>query len=391
MLKKSWLSTAIIIKVAIISAQEKLPLPVLYSYETSVHIGQIVKNSPQAPTSNPSVIYEFNLSTQTSGKNEWNALLGFPKAGCSFFLGNLGNKKDLGNFAGLLPNMTFNTINPKWYIPRINLGLGIAYFNNPYNQQKNTSNFYIGSAITAFGYASVYVQPRINNLFSLKTGISVMHCSNGHVQIPNLGINLPTIFIGFIYTPLPIPSIFNKRNITIPQSRIHFAIRAGIGVHELAKTTEPIGTPKFAVYTTDFYLSKRFGTINNLQLGLELRHYNSYYNYIKNNNFYSNNRKLKSTVAGIFVAHELIIHKISLLSMAGINIYNPFYAEYMKQYKSQRGLNAELKKYIFTSLGLQYYLRDPHYCSRSNIFIGAYVKANFGQADFVCSQIGFIF
>jgi hypothetical protein len=86
-----------------------------------------------------------------------------------------------------------------------------------------------------------------------------------------------------------------------------------------------------------------------------------------------------------------MINKISILSQGGINIYNPFYPEYIKQFKSQRGFQTELKKYISTRLGLQYYLRNPKYCSRSNIFIGTYIKANFGQADFICSQIGVIF
>jgi hypothetical protein len=60
-------------------------------------------------------------------------------------------------------------------------------------------------------------------------------------------------------------------------------------------------------------------------------------------------------------------------------------------YLSERGMKTELKKYISARLGVQYYFFDPEYCNRSNIYIGAYIKANFGQADFTCMQLGFVF
>jgi hypothetical protein len=364
--------------------------PSFLSLEPSLHIGKIVKNSSLAPSSKLSVLSEMNFSIQTSGKDDWNTLYGFPKVGVSIFYGSMGNKREIGNMFGLLPNITFNSINPHWYAPRINLGLGIAYFNNPYNPVKNTSNLYIGSALTAFGYASVYIKPRINDHLWVKAGISVMHCSNGHVQIPNLGINLPCIFAGIVYSPFSLPKEFIKKEIYVSPSTIHFNLRIGVGVHQLAKTTEPIGTPKYAIYIIDLYASKRFGKINNLQLGLSLNHYKSFLNYIEKTNLFASNRMLKATVATLFVGHELMIHKFSLLSQGGINIYNPFYKEWIKQFDNMQGFSNELKKYISTRLGLQYYLRDPKYCTRSNIFLGAYIKANFGQADFICAQIGFV-
>jgi hypothetical protein len=92
----------------------------------------------------------------------------------------------------------------------------------------------------------------ISSKLTLKTGVSVIHCSNGHVQIPNLGINVPTVFFGIAYRPNPFPAKFEKKEIAVPESKIHFNVRLGIGVHELARTTEPVGTAKYAIYVTDF-------------------------------------------------------------------------------------------------------------------------------------------
>jgi hypothetical protein len=245
--------------------------------------------------------------------------------------------------------------------------------------------------LTALGYASVFLEPAISDRFSLKTGISVIHCSNGHVQIPNLGINLPTIFLGFTYRPKNFPSTFEKQEVQLPKSKYHFNLRVGLGVHQLARTTEPIGTAKYAVYVTDFYVSRRFGKISNVLAGIEIKHYNSYYRYIAENNFFSSKQKQKASVVTLFLGHEFMMGHVSLLTQGGINVYNPFYKEYIKMYKSEGGLKTELKKYVSTRLGLQYYIWNPKYCTRSNIFIGTYIKANFGQADFICSQIGFVF
>lgn len=361
-----------------------------YTFEINFHYGYVVENYSIVPKSRNPFLLECNLAIQTNGNKEWQNVLGFPRVGCSLFFGNLGNKDQLGYLTGVLPNVTFNTANRKWYLPHVKLGLGLAYFTKKYSNT-DTVNFYIGSHITALAHAALYIQPRLTKHLELTAGIAVSHGSNGHYQVPNLGINLPSVFVGLVYHPATFPEKFERREIMIPPSKIRFNIRAGIGVHELARTLGPVGTSKYAIYVTDVYLSKRYGNASNVQAGLEINHYNSFYNYIVNNDFFTGQQKLKATVFTAFLAHELMMGRVSLLTQGGINIYNRFYNQYILMYKSERGLKSELKKYISTRLGLQYYIFDTKYCSQNNIFIGAYIKANFGQADFICTQIGFVF
>jgi len=362
----------------------------LWSFDGSIHYGYVVENYSTIPKSKNPILLELSPSIQTNGSKEWHHIFGFPKFGGTLLIGNLGNKEQLGYVIGAFPNFTFNSTNKKWYVPRISLGLGLAYFSKTFSKT-DSINYYIGSHITAMAHAAIYVQPRLNDHFELKAGIAVTHCSNGHYQVPNLGINLPSIFLGLAYHPRTFPSKFERKDIQVPLSKIRFNIRTGIGIHELARTFGPAGTPKYAIYVTDLFVSKRFGKVSNVQAGLEIKHYNSFYNYIVKNEFFTGKQKLKATVFTAFLAHELMIGKFSLLTQGGINVYNRFYDQYILMYKSERGLKSELKKYISTRLGIQYYLFDPKYCTRSNIFIGAYIKANFGQADFTCAQVGFVF
>ncbi len=362
-----------------------------WSIEPAFHLGQIVKISGDVPQSVSPNAFELNVSVQTNGSKEWHHIFGFPKVGLSLFNWNLGNRQELGKMTGFVPNITFNTQSTKWYSPRANIGLGLALFEKQYNYFTNPANFYIGSKITAFAYASAYIQPRISNHLSLKTGVMVSHCSNSHYQVPNMGINLPSVFIGIAYEPRIIPKPFAQRNVDIPKSKIMFNIRTGIGVHELADTKGPVNTAKYAIYVNDIFVSKRYGKASNVQLGIEIKHYNSFYNYIVRNNFFKSEQKLKATVIGLFVGHELMISHLSILAQGGVNVYNKFYNKYVEINGEARDFQDVTKKLFSTRLGVQYYFLKPKYCTRSNVYIGAYIKANFGQADFLCSQIGFVF
>jgi hypothetical protein len=177
---------------------------------------------------------------------------------------------------------------------------------------------------------------------------------------------------------------------TLPEPQIHLNLRSGIGVHELSQTMGPAGTPKYIIYTNDLYLSRLFGRISNVHLGLEMNYYKSYYHYIITNNFFEDHQRLNSTVISVFLAHEFMIRHFSLLTQGGINLYNKFYNNYIGQYKSEKGISLALKKLFPARLGIQYYLFDPEHCTRSNMFLGAYVKTNFSQADFACFQIGVV-
>lgn len=362
-----------------------------FTIETTFNAGYIVRNSGEVPPNKTPFLLTINPSFQTFGNEDWHHHYGFPRAGCRITIGNLGNKKELGSMVGLTPNITLKTSQHKWYWPTINLGLGLAWFSRPYDPESNPQNFYIGSHITALAEASFQIEPKLGNRTNLLAGIKVVHASNSHYQVPNLGMNLISIYGGILFNSADANRRPVKRETDLPKSRIQFNIRSGIGVHELARTLGPAGTHKYTIFVNDFYLSKRYGKISNVHAGLEVNYYKSYYNYIITHNFFDENRKFNSTVITAFLAHELMIKHFSLLTQGGINLHNKFYNAYISQYKSEQGLSLTLKKVFSSRIGLQYYIFDPAHNTRSNIFLGAYIKANFGQADFACFQAGVVF
>ena len=355
--------------------------------ENRFHSGKIVKNYPSFPERSLSWIYEFNLSKQTTGENSWHVNYGYPRIGLSVFCGSLGNTDILGNVTGLVPNMNLHLIKGKNWQTRMTLGCGFAYFQKPYDSVNNAENILIGSKITNYSFATLSFNRKINQRLVFTSGISAMHCSNGHYQVPNLGMNIIAVSMGLKYFPRKIPVFEPEPKSMKPENDLKLNFRTSLGVHEFARTLGPVGGPKYSVYCGSVFLSKRFGWISNVHAGFTGKYYTNFYEFITENNFYEDKHHLKSTVITFFLAHEFMIDRFSLLTQGGIDLHNPFFKDYDKLENIKMTTFRFLETYISTRLGFQYYLLPIN--NRFNIYTGIYIKANFGQADFIAANIGF--
>ncbi|NJO68700.1 MAG: hypothetical protein HC830_04950, partial [Bacteroidetes bacterium] len=239
-----------------------------FVWETSVQAGNIVKNAGDVPDNRSSFFFVLNPSVQTTGGEEWHHIYRFPRAGCKITLGDCGNRNELGYLAGLTPNITLRTYSGRRINTSVNLGLGIAYFNKPYDEITNPHNFYIGSHLTALAEASVQCEYGVGKNLSLISGLRVVHCSNSHYQVPNLGLNILTLYMGVLINKRQAQALPERVPVEVPRPKVRFNIRSGIGVHELARTLGPAGSPKYAIYVNDFYVSRLFGRVSNVHAGL---------------------------------------------------------------------------------------------------------------------------
>ena len=157
-----------------------------------------------------------------------------------------------------------------------------------------------------------------------------------------------------------------------------------------SQITETEGKPKYPVYLTTLYLSKRYSYKGNVHLGIFVNYYTGFHDYIINKRLFENeNAQLKSIVGSIFLGHEYIIGRFGVVAQCGFNIYNPFVKEYYKLVNNN-GFDAKLKVYNSNKLGFQYYILKND-IKNNNLFIGIYIKSNSGQADVVEYSLGFTF
>ena len=358
-----------------------------------LHSGLVINNYiyfDSFPSRTPSALLELKIGKQTTGTKNWQQYYGYPQVGLSAFTGYLGNNRQLGFLFGLAPNVELNTRNIKKWAIKIKLGLGLAYFNKPYDSITNPYNILIGSHITALAIADFYFNRIITKKLNFEFGLSVLHASNGHTGLPNVGLNMVNANAGFKYYFDKSTTDYMKNTTGQFDNNLRFIFRIGIGVHKFGNELGPSNSPSYPVYDAAFYLAKQAGTLGSLQLGLGYKYYTSFYEKIVEDSIYTNHFHLKSSVLTLLLAYEFEMGQMSLLAQGGINFYNPFWPEFKRLINEDLTFYKKIEGVISTRLGLQYYFFDKEKFKK-NIYLGLYIKANMGGADFVSIGTGFVF
>ncbi len=357
--------------------------------QSQVHIGKLVKIYPVFPETNFADLNEVNIAVQTAGSKEWHQTFHYPQVGVALFYGYLGNNEVMGQNFSVVPNLAFNNRRGKRCWLKTRFGMGFAYFTKHYNKITNPTNLVIGSSITNMTFLALDVHFKLSSNFNFNIGISTLHFSNGHYQLPNLGANIPSATIGISYFPTVIPGYYKRNNITPPVKKVLLTINAGYGRHEFGSATKATGGPKYPVFQGALYLSKRWRQISNVHLGIFVSYYADYYDFIVSEELFDKQQHLKSIVVTAFLGHEWMIGKFGLVAQSGINVYSPFLREYRKLQDAKT--SADLGRYISNKVGLHYYLFNPIKTTSKKLYLGIYLKANFGTADFAEVAAGYTF
>lgn len=361
------------------------------AFEATFYTGKIVDNFPNFPENKTSFLCELGYYTLTDGQKEWQQFYKYPQVGISLVYGYFGNRDVLGQSISILPNMSFFIKRTGNFYFQLKMGMGFAFFNKPYSKTDNPENIVIGSHITNISTLSLNLCKNINKNLVLSGGISVFHFSNGHYQLPNVGLNLPCINFAIKYAPQQMPEKYYYKKPKTPSKKLMLNLYAGVGFHEFGSSTDPTNGTKYPVYIGNIYISKRYNTAGNVQIGLYTNYYTSFYDYIISQEFYSKNQHRKSFTLVGFLGHEYLLGKVGIVVQGGIYLYNPFKKDYIYMINDKPSMSAKLKLLNTNKLGLQYYFRNPIKNNKNKLFVGMFIKANLGQADFFEMGAGYTF
>lgn len=357
----------------------------------NLYVGYLPKTYPIAPKSNYSVLASLGIMWQFNGKDKWHQLYRYPKAGFELFFSDFGNPSELGYNVGFVPTLQINNKNPKikWIAK---YGFGISYFNKPYNPITNTKNYYIGTNATYMVTLSFLRQKNVNKNLVFTYGLSAIHCSNGHTQLPNVGLNLFTAQAGLRFTKQQ--TTFTHELVSQQKNKLSYAVKMGIGMHEFGTTEKAVGGPKYPSYHLSLWVNKPFKNIHIVQAGFTLAYYSSFYDYITLQHVYTNNQKIKACTGVAFVGHEFVFGKFSLCTQLGIYFYNPFFIEQKKIEGTWHATSQKLEAINTNRLGLMYYPFKKHNTLnnlKNQLHFGAFIKANLAQADLFEYSVGYVF
>ena len=141
--------------------------------------------------------FELVWFYKPSGNKKWHKTYHLPEQGITLFHGSVGNDSILGKFTGLYGFVQIPIIRPTPYF-RLDwqFGSGLGFTPKIYDPITNPKNIAIGSHINGMMCLGIYSKYYFGrNKVSL--GIDITHFSNGSFSVPNLGINMPYISVGY--------------------------------------------------------------------------------------------------------------------------------------------------------------------------------------------------
>lgn len=201
--------------------------------------------------------FNVTISKRTEGFKLWQEVYQKPLTGFEFNLINPGNASELGvSYSinriidlplGKQPNSLF----------RMRLGGGLAYLTKHFDKYENQKNAAIGSALNVSILLSAYANKTFKT-FGLSAGLRLQHFSNGSFAIPNLGINIPSVFTAITFIPKKNDartlSEFNP-NVIIgePQAAVSKRLQLSLG----AKAFDGPESPIYGAWSLAFLRLKR--------------------------------------------------------------------------------------------------------------------------------------
>ncbi len=361
------------------------------AFETGVNSGMVVKNYPVFPDRERGVVFNASYYKKLTGKKSWHRNYFYPEVTLQGWYGDLGNKKVLGKLYGVSSGFRWSQSLSNRFTVSEQALFGAAYFTRPFNEKSNPENITIGSSLTPLASARLSLEYHINPFFSILANYGILHASNGHYQLPNLGVNLPVFGLSIKYKPVPAVLTQDVEESITTNKKIHFAARLSLGHNEQGSSTGPVNGPKYPIYLASFFLHKNYSHVARWHAGVEGYYNSGVYDFITSQDYYETRQREKSFAGLLILGNEFLFGHVSMVTQGGLYLYNPFYHDRYDDLYPEGDTKAWLKTRFTARLGFQYYLRDAVLHPRHNIFIGWYVKTNFGQADFMELSMGYLF
>jgi hypothetical protein len=361
--------------------------------EPEIMFGKIVANYSDYPESNVRKTYALSIGRQQHTlKNSWAKYFNFPATGVSVSFSDLGNPRVFGYEYAIIPFIILNNAKQHqkaWYFK---MGLGTSYFTKSY--ARIAENEAVGSKFTWSFQTTFYKNIHTTESLNVRLGVGFLHGSNAHAQLPNFGINSAMLSVSAQWFNKKFdPDFVTKNPQTIDRSRHYFVeTRGGLGYHEYGGTHVPIGGETRPVKTFSLGAGVVYRNHIKVRTGVAYRYYEHYYNEIitDNNEAYIDQPKWNSSNVFWYLGTELLLGHIGLNFEGGINLYKPYYKVYYDEYIFSEGLKEFLKKTFNSRLGINLYAQNTNKNPKHNVYIGANISTNFGQADFGEMSVGYV-
>jgi len=210
---------------------------------------------------------EVSYLKRLTGSQLWQKSYREPIVGSTLFIGSVGNNQILGRYVGVYGFAELPIIKYKKYRMDWKFSTGVGHTNKPYDPITNPKNVAIGSHFNALMCFALKQTIGFGNS-AMTLGLDMTHFSNGAFKVPNLGINLPYVSLGFQHFFQGVSHRINQGE-KDEISRINPSPRPNFLTYQqwqlslngifTCKETMPIGGKKYPVYAGSVSL-RRYGS-----------------------------------------------------------------------------------------------------------------------------------
>lgn len=302
---------------------------------------------------------ELTYMKQARGTKSWHQAYHMPVYGASLFYGSVGNTELLGHYIGGYGFISYPLWRYKAYTLYWKMGAGLGYGTKVYDQDTNPLSVPISTHFNAMVVLGSESRFLIKKRHEIVVGIDMTHFSNGATKVPNLGINLPYLSLGYGYR------ISTKAD---TQQIIHQAFQKSwefgvIGVLS-AKEVFPIGRGKYPIYAGSLLARRYFRPTAGAELSFDV---------ISKQAIMAYHKDVPKTQAdiiqlGAFLGYILPMNRFHVLIGMGVYVRDLFSPE----------------DQVYHRVGMRYVLRN-------GINFNLVLKTHWARADYIEYGIGYTF
>lgn len=314
----------------------------------------IMSHLPKEPTK----AFELNGFIQTKGRKSWQRALKLPLIGVSLIGTSTGNKQVLGNHFGMYSYLMYPFTKSEHHVFYGRVGCGVGFTKTVFDQQTNPKNNAISSHVNAlinFGLLYQYKWKQNHVL----AGLDLTHFSNGASRLPNLGLNLPFVTLGYGRTLQ-----FKEVESGNVESSLVKDWRFSLSLFGSVRDAYPTGNKRTAIWALNFNTQRVFTHGKGYEVGLDLMYKPAIQNYRP----YIDKSEETMVQIGLYNAYLLTLDKLQIVVGMGLYLrdeYNP-------------------EDPVYHRVGFRYQL-DDHW--KLNLSL----KSHWAKADYIEYGIGYRF
>jgi len=321
-------------------------------------------------------------------KNEWKSILNLASTGIAVYYSNFGNDEIVGDAISLIPFININ-LNKKETLA-FKFGLGTSYFFKKYHPEDNPINTAVSTDFTWAFQAFLYYNAHLKNNKTIKVGTGYLHQSNGHVQLPNAGLNTVLLSLSTSFE-VSKKYVAKKKPLDLNQydrkNQAFYSIRYGQGFQKFYNKQSDLK----AVNSFEIYGGLLLKNVLKLSTGITYSFYHQYYDYINETGIepYAQNSFWNASNIYLSIGVEALLGRVGIDWEGGLNIYKPFYEQHYILEEGELDDTYELKKLFLGRLGLKLYAINTIKQPKNNFYLGVHIKSNLSQADYTEVTIGY--